>query len=95
MKKISKAIFIVLYFVLIGCDLAPQPFTMAMYQQIQPGQEIWEVENIMKKQGIPIAVTATPGFVCQGLMWQNPNGSNIQVLFMNGKVYTIAQAGLR
>jgi hypothetical protein len=77
-----------------GCGSADQPFTMEMYQKIYPGQDMHEAITIMKSDGTPTATTAVPGFVCMGFMWQNPNGSNIQVLFMNGKVHTKAQAGL-
>lgn len=88
-------------FVAFSMGIAPllpgpgQQFTMDMYQQIYPGQKIADVINVMKSEGTPTATTAATGFVCQGYMWQNPNGSNIQVLFMNGKVHTKAQAGLR
>jgi hypothetical protein len=88
-------------FVAFSMGIAPllpgssQQFTMDMYQRIYPGQELEDVVSLMKNPGTPTATTAAPGFVCQGYMWQNPNGSNIQVLFMNGKVHTKAQAGLR
>ena len=88
-------------FVAFSMGIAPllpgssQQFTMDMYQRIYPGQDMQEVFTIMKRDGTPTATTAATGFVCQGYMWQNPDGSNLQVLFMNGKVHTKAQAGLR
>lgn len=95
MRRVLLAILIIMFFILAGCGSSEQSFTMDMYQRIYPEQKIDDVISIMKSPGTPTATTAAPGFVCQGYMWQNPNGSNIQVLFMNGKVHTKAQAGLR
>ena len=95
MSRFLLAGLFTLALILAGCGNPPQPYTLEMYQQIYPGQDMHEAISIMKSDGTPTATTAVPGFVCMGFMWQNPNGSNIQVLFMNGKVHTKAQAGLQ
>lgn len=97
MRRVLLAGFIIMSFVLAGCGSSDQPFTLDKYERVYIGQDKEDTIRLMGSRGTPNATSSAPslGITFESIMWQNPDGSNMQVMFQNGKVHTKAQAGLR
>lgn len=76
--------------------------TYAKYQQIQTGMSYQQVCNILGSSGRELARNKLEGVegytedittIAYG--WQNPDGSNMNAIFQNGKLVSKAQAGLK
>ena len=88
-------LFIITIFMLWGCggDGGEDKITLEQYSNIENGMTLEEVENILG-QGEENASTEAGGVIVKSYQWTNKDGSNIQIMFQDGKVNTKAQAGL-
>ncbi|MDX2215481.1 MAG: outer membrane protein assembly factor BamE [Oculatellaceae cyanobacterium bins.114] len=69
--------------------------TLEKYNQIKAGMTQDQVEEVLGK-GTEMSRVEMPNVpVTVVYMWQNPNGSNMNVTFQGGKVVTLAQFGLK
>lgn len=76
--------------------------TTDKFNQIQTGMTYDQVKSIMGDAGQVTTESKSPAIpgvsdevVIKGCQWQNGDGSNAQVMFMNNQVNTKAQAGLK
>ncbi len=101
-KLILVICFMILSLFLAGCDGAsPKKITMEKFNKIQDGMSYQQVSEIVGdpgKLGASTTMPAVPGVMgaieSKIYMWQNPDGSNMNVQFQNNKVIGKAQAGL-
>ena len=69
--------------------------TYAKYSKIKDGMNYKDVVNILGVNGKELSRTSIGGYTTVMLMWENPDGSNMNVMFQNGEVITKAQFGLK
>ncbi|WP_352420729.1 DUF3862 domain-containing protein [Proteiniborus sp.] len=96
MKRKTKFIVIALTAIMLlsGCGSGGTKITKTMYDKIENGMTIEQVEEILG-EGEENARTETAGIIIANYQWINKDGSNIQIMFQDGKVNTKAQAGLK
>lgn len=92
-RKVT-ALFLIIIILLTGCTSGENKITKDMYEKIEAGMTIDEVESVLGK-GEETAKTEAAGITIVNYQWTNSDGSNIQIIFQEGKVNTIAQAGLK
>lgn len=81
---------------LVGCSGGNEnnKVTLEKYNQIETGMTLEEVEAILG-EGTENASTEAGDVNIKSYQWINSDGSNIQIMFQDGKVNTKAQAGLK
>ncbi len=73
----------------------PAPsITKAKYRKIQNGMTYDEVFSIIGEHGEELSSNQIAGIHTVMLMWKNPDGSNMNATFQNGKLVQKAQFGL-
>lgn len=101
-KSLSSLLFaIILCLTLVGCGSSSK-FTLNQFNKLQPGMSYAQTTEILKDKGQLTSETKTPavpGFMdeihVKAYSWQNPDGSNIIIMFQNDKLDTKAQVGLK
>jgi hypothetical protein len=68
--------------------------TMDKYYAIRTGMTRAQVNSLMGKSGEELSRTEIAGSVSEMVSWKNWTGSNVTVLFTDGKVMSKAQLGL-
>ncbi|MBU5677779.1 outer membrane protein assembly factor BamE [Alkaliphilus sp. MSJ-5] len=96
MRKKAKfmAMCLTVVLLLFGCGSDTTKITKEMYDKIETGMTLEEVEDILGL-GEENAKTEAAGVVITSMQWVNKDGGNIQIMFQDGKVDTKAQAGLK
>lgn len=102
MKRVISIVLIAMaLFTAVGCGNTNK-YTMDKFNQIQTGMTYDQVKSIMGDAGQVTTESQSPAIpgvsdevVIKGYQWQNGDGSNAQVMFMNNQVDTKAQAGLK
>jgi len=89
----KKKIFIIFLLTLFACSSAYK-ITKQEYNQIRTGMSYTEVVNIIGEHGEETVRTSMAGYTTVAYQWVNFDGSNAQLMFQNGKLITMAQAGL-
>jgi len=74
----------------IGKDIS-----MEMYNKIKMRMTYIDVVKITGRNGTELSTVDITGYRTVMMMWQNNDGSNMNVMFQNGKVISKAQFGLR
>ena len=69
--------------------------TKSMYDRIKNGMSYSQVVSIVGQKGKELSRSEMEGISTVIYMWQNDDGSNMNVMFQNGKVIQKAQFGLR
>jgi hypothetical protein len=69
--------------------------TKSKFDQIRSGMSLREVQDVIGADGVMMAESELLGTRHEMWSWQNDNGSNMNVQFMDGKAHTKAQLGLR
>jgi hypothetical protein len=102
MKKVILVVALIsLLLALSGCGSVFN-ITLDKFNQIENGMSYYQVEQIMGVPGTLTVSSQTPGI--PGVMnpisntiyiWQNPDGSNMNVQFQNNHVICKAQAELQ
>lgn len=102
MKTIS--VLLVFSFIclgLLGCGMT-NPITMEKYNKVSTDMTLAQVDVIAGIKGQEMSSTtmpAVPGVMgaltSQVYSWANPDGSNMTIMFQNGKVISKAQLGLK
>lgn len=104
MKRIITSLLVVALFAVLGCggSGSTNKYTLEKFNQIQTGMTYEQVKTIMGDPGSLTTESKTPAvegvsgeIIIKGYEWQNPDGSNMQIMFMNSQVDTKAQAGLK
>jgi hypothetical protein len=72
-----------------------QRITKSMYDRIQNGMSYRQVISIIGQEGEELSRTEMVDISTVMYMWQNDDGSNMNIMFQNGKVIQKAQFGLR
>lgn len=74
---------------------APPPaITRAKYYRIQDGMSYEQVRAIIGAAGEEISRSSLAGYTTVMYSWKNSNGSNMNVMFQNGRLVNKAQFGL-
>ncbi|QEK11697.1 hypothetical protein FQB35_04585 [Crassaminicella thermophila] len=97
MKKIiSLLIFVLLVSILTSCGNNTTKVTLENFNKIETGMTLKEVTAILG-EGVQDAKTESKsiGLVVESYIWKNKDGSNIIIMFKNGKVDTKAQSFLK
>jgi len=68
--------------------------TKEMYDQIKDGMSYAEVVKILGQEGEQLSSSSIGGFTTEMYMWQNFDGSNINIMIQNGVVNMKSQYGL-
>jgi len=81
--------------VLVGCG-GGNPLTTANYEKVQTGMSQAEVEAVLGK-GEETSSTSLGGQSGKSLMWKDKSdpAKNVVIMFMNDKVMSKAQIGLK
>lgn len=74
---------------------APDRVTLAAFNRIRAGMTLAEVREIIGFDGKQLAESDLLNTHHEIWSWQNDDGSNMNVQFMDGKSHTKAQFGLR
>ena len=69
--------------------------TFAMFEKVESGMTLAQVQEITGSDGELMSEAEFAGFKSTSYQWANWGGSNMIVMFQNGRVTTKAQAGLR
>jgi hypothetical protein len=102
-KKVSESVAMVLIVLVFAtaCDGGSR-ITLAQYHALQDGMHYTEVVKILEREGVELSRSSMPaapgqpgGYWTFTASWENRNGSNIQVIFLNDRLQSKAQAGLR
>lgn len=73
-----------------------QAVTLSEFEQIRTGLTIAQVSLLLGRSGEAVSRTEAPEAPIAALyVWQNPDGSRINVAFQNGTVVEKSQSGLR
>lgn len=73
----------------------PDRVTLAEFQSITPGMSYTQVEEVVGFAGTELSRGELAGITTMMYSWANPSGTNMNVMFQNGKLVTKAQSGLR
>ena len=104
MKRIITSLLVVALFAVLGCggSGSTNKYTLDKFNQVQTGMTYDQVKSIMGDAGQVTTESKSPSIpgvsdeiIIKGYEWQNPDGSNMQIMFMNNQVDTKAQAGLK
>jgi hypothetical protein len=74
---------------------SPLVVTRADYESIQTGMGYQQVRSIIGTEGVELSRSDLAGYTTVMYSWKNPNGSNMNAMFQNGRLVTKAQFGLR
>lgn len=69
--------------------------TKSMYDRIQNGMNYSQVTSIIGQQGEEMTRIQLAGILTVMYMWQNDNGTNMNITFQNDKIVQKTQFGLR
>ncbi|NJL23706.1 MAG: hypothetical protein HC895_27580 [Leptolyngbyaceae cyanobacterium SM1_3_5] len=73
-----------------------QLVTLGEFEQVRTGLTIAQVSLLLGRSGEEVSRTEVPDAPVTALyLWQNPDGSRIDVTFQNGTVVAKSQSGLR
>jgi len=78
----------------IGRSEAPV-VTLAEYEQVREGMTYEQVRSIIGTPGQELSRSDLAGYTTVMYSWSNPNGSNMNAMFQNGRLVNKAQFGLR
>jgi len=78
---------------ILGSD--PPVVTLAEYEQIRDGMRYEQVRTIIGAPGEELSRSDVAGYTTVMYSWSNPNGSNMNAMFQNGRLVNKAQFGLR
>lgn len=73
----------------------PPVVTLAEYKQVREGMTYEQVRNIIGAAGEELSRSDLAGYTTVMYSWSNPNGSNMNAMFQNGRLVNKAQFGLR
>lgn len=71
------------------------PVTLAKFQQCKMGMTHPQLVEILGNNGEEVSRAVSGSQELVGVIWKNPDGTNMTAGFENGKLYTISQLGLR
>lgn len=102
MKRILVVITLLsLLLSVAGCG-SPNKYTLKKFNQIQTGMSYSQCSDIMGDPGVLSAENTMQGIpgimptiVIKSYSWQNPDGSNLSLMFENDRMNMKAQAGLK
>lgn len=77
-----------------GGTIGTPTVTHAKYEQIQEGMTYDEVLAVIGVPGEQLSHSDIAGYETVMYSWKNPNGSNMNAMFQNGRLMTKAQFGL-
>lgn len=92
----TKKIFVlfVLVAALFGCGSGgANKITMEKYNQVTTGMTYEQVQGILG-EGTEMSRNEMAGYTTVMYMWENEDGSNMNIIFQNDAVNTKAQFGL-
>lgn len=92
MKKVLT-LLVILVLCATGCS-GENLVTKEMYDKVEIGMTLEQVKNILG-EGEETVNSETAGIATTCYQWANDDGSNIQIIFQDGVVNTMAQAGLK
>jgi hypothetical protein len=75
--------------------LGRSPISMAQYHAIQTGMSYPEVVMILGHPGVESGRSENPGAKVVNYLWQNPDGSAVAIIFINDRMSSKHQGGLR
>jgi hypothetical protein len=70
-------------------------FTMSQYKQIRLRSTYTRVVQILGAPGTEVSSSGSPGSKLSSYIWENSDGSDIQITFENNRVTAKAQTGLQ
>lgn len=73
----------------------PPVVTLAEYEQIREGMTYEQVRTVIGTPGEELSRSDLAGYTTVMYSWSNPNGSNMNAMFQNGRLVNKAQFGLR
>jgi hypothetical protein len=73
----------------------PAVVTQEKYAQILEGMTYQEVRDVIGTDGEELSHSDIAGFTTVAYSWRNPNGSNMMIMFQNGRLVSKTQFGLR
>ena len=72
-----------------------EPYSLKMYASLKPGMTHSAVKVVLGSGGTEKSSSSVGGISTIALSWQNDDGSNMILMFQNGRLVSKAQAGLR
>ncbi|TGK10386.1 hypothetical protein [Leptospira stimsonii] len=76
-------------------NLGSKKINIKDYHYITTGMTIEEVTLYLGKDGEEELSSEVDGYTSIGLSWRNPDGSNLTIIFLNGKVFAKNHIGLK
>jgi hypothetical protein len=75
--------------------VADSGITLDQYNRLYTGMSYSEAVSVMGSPGVEGSRNEVGGYVTVGYTWENPDGSNVIVIFQNDQLAQKSQAGLQ